>query len=459
MQWSIPIVERASIQRVSEFTRVPQVTKPPMSRTRLSSRSRPATGRRLLPSSIVSIALLLVLSSFVALEVNERTQATAPASAPALHPTFGDCPYAGHGSCPEDDVAAAPTNLTIDFLGPNGVMINWTDDASAMPFVVNDTVWQGLWEGTGCGDWNVSYGSAGDILLNYTISGLSPNVTYCMSVQSYNSMTDGDGNILGSNLSAAINFTAPGNVTYEVTVDCSTGLATPEGCSSSDNSAGNSTFSTNESGGNGTNPGLLNGWVEDAKYENCTIWGCQPTFAFSGNLVVPSAPSVQAGQTVFLFIGMEDLFENDIIQPVLQWGPSCAGGGNYWSIASWYVWGKTCSTASWSPLEYVAAGNLLHLTMLQEGTWQWFIEAQDESSGAYSWLLTGDFSPAMFYAYVTLEVANFGSCSEMPASGESSFFDLSMTPAKDAVWASEYPNNECSADHDDLDGSTVVLHY
>ena len=39
--------------------------------------------------------------------------------------------------------------------------------------------------------------------------------------------------------------------------------------------------------------------------ENCTIWGCQPTFAFSGNLIVPSAPSVQAGQTVFLFIGMD----------------------------------------------------------------------------------------------------------------------------------------------------------
>ena len=109
------------------------------------------------------------------------------------------------------------------------------------------------------------------------------------------------------------------------------------------------------------------------------------------------------------------------------------------------------------PFKYVAPGNLLHLSMLQEGTWQWFIEAQDETSGAYSWLLTGDFSPAMFYAYVTLEVANFGSCSEMPASGgESSFFDLSMTPAKDAVWASDNPNNECSADHDDPHGSTVV---
>ena len=215
-----------------------------------------------------------------------------------------------------------------------------------------------------------------------------------MSVQSYNSMTDGGGNILGSNLSTAINFTAPGNVTYEVTVDCSTGLATPEGCSSSDNSAGNGTFSTNESGGNGTNPGLLNGWVEDAKYRELHNLGLPADLRLFGQLNRALRP-IGASRPDGLPIHWHGLilFENDIIQPVLQWGPSCAGGGNYWSIASWYVWGKTCSTASWSPLEYVAPGNLLHLSMLQEGTWQWFIEAQDETSGAYSWLLTGDFEP------------------------------------------------------------------
>ncbi len=27
--------------------------------------------------------------------------------------------------------------------------------------------------------------------------------------------------------------------------------------------------------------------------------------------------------------------------PALQWGPSAAGGGEYWSVASWYVGGTT----------------------------------------------------------------------------------------------------------------------
>lgn len=29
-----------------------------------------------------------------------------------------------------------------------------------------------------------------------------------------------------------------------------------------------------------------------------------------------------------------------IYQPVLQWGESAAGGGNYWGVASWYVDGQ-----------------------------------------------------------------------------------------------------------------------
>lgn len=28
---------------------------------------------------------------------------------------------------------------------------------------------------------------------------------------------------------------------------------------------------------------------------------------------------------------------NHILQPVLQWGLSPAGGGNYWAINNWYV--------------------------------------------------------------------------------------------------------------------------
>ena len=45
------------------------------------------------------------------------------------------------------------------------------------------------------------------------------------------------------------------------------------------------------------------------------------------------------GQTIFLFNGIEPGDFSHILQPVLQWGPSAAGGGASWSVASWYVGG------------------------------------------------------------------------------------------------------------------------
>jgi hypothetical protein len=43
-----------------------------------------------------------------------------------------------------------------------------------------------------------------------------------------------------------------------------------------------------------------------------------------------------------------------IIQPVLQWGPSYAGGGPYWTIGSWYVEG---GNAAHSGLAQVNVGD------------------------------------------------------------------------------------------------------
>ena len=66
---------------------------------------------------------------------------------------------------------------------------------------------------------------------------------------------------------------------------------------------------------------------------------------------VPPAPSTDSGQTIFLFNGIQNYGTNyGILQPVLQWGPSAAGGGSYWSIASWYV---------------TSGGDAFHTTLIQ----------------------------------------------------------------------------------------------
>jgi hypothetical protein len=78
-------------------------------------------------------------------------------------------------------------------------------------------------------------------------------------------------------------------------------------------------------------PGLGVGWITYASWLNTG----KPITSFKTTWMVPPAPTTQSGQTIFIFNGIQN--STMIYQPVLQWGPSAAGGGNYWAVASWYV--------------------------------------------------------------------------------------------------------------------------
>jgi len=78
------------------------------------------------------------------------------------------------------------------------------------------------------------------------------------------------------------------------------------------------------------------GWIEYA-YTNTqsNLAGCDAKWQ------VPGEPPVAGGQTMFLFNGYQDIAATFILQPVLQWGLSAAGGDpNDWTGASWAVEGS-----------------------------------------------------------------------------------------------------------------------
>lgn len=107
-------------------------------------------------------------------------------------------------------------------------------------------------------------------------------------------------------------------------------------------------------------PALGSGWISYASWTNNTG---HPVTRFSTTWVVPPAPATDHGQTIFLFNGIQN--STMIYQPVLQWGPSGAGGGSYWAVASWYVDGQG-GPAFHSNLVRVNPGDVLtgvmHLT-------------------------------------------------------------------------------------------------
>jgi hypothetical protein len=164
----------------------------------------------------------------------------------------------------------------------------------------------------------------------------------------------------------------------------------------------------------------FNGWVADAQ-ENVSLGASDNIDWMSGEFVVPNNPSVNGG-TIFLFNGIEPTGENWILQPVLQYGPSAAGGGNYWAIASWFVG----SGGAWhSPLETVYPGDTIYGRTQQTGsgsTLTYTSEASDLRTGAYSYINVYSTGLHWTWAFAgVLEVYNVNSCSQFPSSGYAYF--------------------------------------
>lgn len=122
----------------------------------------------------------------------------------------------------------------------------------------------------------------------------------------------------------------------------------------------------------------LEGWIAYTYWQNPTT--STPVTSFSTTWLVPAVPSDESSQTIFLFNGIQDgtTSTSYIIQPVLQWGPSAAGGGKYWAITNWYV---TATDAYYGSLASVSAGTSLTGVITQT--------AVSGSNYSYSSVFTG----------------------------------------------------------------------
>jgi hypothetical protein len=101
------------------------------------------------------------------------------------------------------------------------------------------------------------------------------------------------------------------------------------------------------------------GWVED-------VWTSAPPNAFgfnwfnslSGTAVVPAVPGQWGGQALFFFTALVNPSKPTIIQPVIQYGASAAGGsGYYWWIDVWYV--DSNRNAHYASLQRVNSGDTI----------------------------------------------------------------------------------------------------
>ncbi len=154
-------------------------------------------------------------------------------------------------------------------------------------------------------------------------------------------------------------------------------------------------------------PALGSGWICYASWTE----NDKPISLFTTSWVVPPAPATQSGQTVFLFNGIQNA--TMIYQPVLQWGSSAAGGGNYWSVACWYADGQN-GKSFYSSLVRVNPGQVLTGVMTES--------AQGPNGFSYNCQFVGVPNTSLpiqnvqqlTWAVQTLECYGIQKCSDYP---------------------------------------------
>ncbi len=102
---------------------------------------------------------------------------------------------------------------------------------------------------------------------------------------------------------------------------------------------------------------IYGGWKNDSN---------NPISYFSTKWVVPPPPITSNGQLIYLFNGIETTSFDSILQPVLQWGSSHAGGGSYWAVANWFVGSPGTGIALHSNLIPVNSGDIIQGILILE---------------------------------------------------------------------------------------------
>jgi hypothetical protein len=183
-----------------------------------------------------------------------------------------------------------------------------------------------------------------------------------------------------------------------------------------------------------------------------------PITFLSGKWTVPSSPTKNIGQTIFLWDGLQPSDGASVVQPVLQYGKSADGGGPEWICASWYVKPDT-STVFWSTPINVSVGDSM-LGQLTHANSNWYPDCQDLTASTET-ELTVNHNMTETYAPVELETYSVTKCSELPATGSTSFHNLGVQVGLTPSWIGEkYISNwSCGQSVDVVSSQKVILYY
>lgn len=159
--------------------------------------------------------------------------------------------------------------------------------------------------------------------------------------------------------------------------------------------------------------GLQSGYVAYSYWKNS---GAANLNTFSTTWTVPPVPHLQDGELIYIFNALVPSSDfTAILQPVLQFGYSPAGGANFWAVASWYLVG---AQTYYTPIWDVNSGDSVTGVMSLKNT----TTSGGTKTYSYTSAFTGiDYSDLtitttslMDYCYEALEIYTATSSGDMP---------------------------------------------
>jgi hypothetical protein len=146
---------------------------------------------------------------------------------------------------------------------------------------------------------------------------------------------------------------------------------------------------------------------------------------------VPPEPSGNDNQLIYLFNGIQNYGANyGILQPVLQWGSSGGGlgGGQYWSVASWYV--TSDGNAFHTPHVQVNAGDTIVGVMTLSSPSGTMFNYNCEFDGISGTSLPVQNIAELLWCNETLEAYSISDCTDYPATAYTPFRSIQIKTGK-----------------------------
>jgi len=200
------------------------------------------------------------------------------------------------------------------------------------------------------------------------------------------------------------------------------------------------------------NPGPLHGpaWKAWAEFNNTapvtnltTVWG------------IPPAPQSYTGQILYYWNGVEPSKNTAVLQPVLQFGETPAGGGSYWALASWYV---SDVTAQYSDVVQCTSSTVVGNMGIDSSSGAWLVTGVCGSQKASLTYTPPDTDYTWAYPCV-LEAYDVTDCNgQYPTSNQLVFNNIQLSVQGKQVqpeWAPQTKNNQCN-EHTVVSSATQV---